>query len=682
MRLAWAPAVVLVLLIPLPAPAAAVPPSDLFLFFERTLDVSQYTNGSTVEAWGALNFSGNPDPPPQVDDIAFRWYAPNGSLAATATVDPDPNGWALSSHRVTTVGTWAINATYVGTPPLWANRTFNVLPETWTGTVILAGSTMIGGNATLAVGPGTVVRSDPDVYLRVKGNLTAIGTDALPITLTSNASAPQAGDWKSLLFHAESGNRSVLEHVQILYAEDGVRLVEAAPQITNVTVGLVTNGFRITNVQARLRGVVVSRAINGLWIEGGAVVLENATVWDVAYGIFGFGGILTVRNATVTNATQVGVFCQAGTILTMENLQVDASRVGLDLRDATARGDWLTLIDLEDAVVTSGSTDLSLWNSSFGSASFFHFRLVDDARVTVVNASFLPGGERASVAPGGLANLTLWNFLNVVADSYDTGLPLEGVTVDVYLDDELAYSSTTDANGTVPERLLRYRVYAPTVSDTWVRLRASLSDHAFADNNRTFLLNASRTERFRGSTADLDGDGHPDFADSDIDGDGLTNEAEALLGTDPRNPDTDGDGLPDAWEFDYRLDPKDAGDAGDDPDGDGLTNLVEFEAGSNPQEPDTDGDGMPDGWEWASELDPTNASDADRDADGDGFTNREEYDGGTDPRDPRSYPTSPLQAAWPFLAALVVAVAIIGLSVVLNRRRSRGKEPPPEGTEG
>jgi hypothetical protein len=34
----------------------------------------------------------------------------------------------------------------------------------------------------------------------------------------------------------------------------------------------------------------------------------------------------------------------------------------------------------------------------------------------------------------------------------------------------------------------------------------------------------------------------------DRDGDGLTDAEEALLGTDPNNPDTDGDGLPDGWE--------------------------------------------------------------------------------------------------------------------------------------
>jgi hypothetical protein len=49
---------------------------------------------------------------------------------------------------------------------------------------------------------------------------------------------------------------------------------------------------------------------------------------------------------------------------------------------------------------------------------------------------------------------------------------------------------------------------------------------------------------------DLDGDGIPDRDDPDIDGDGLTNEQELALGTDPRNPDTDGDGIPDGVEVD------------------------------------------------------------------------------------------------------------------------------------
>ena len=42
---------------------------------------------------------------------------------------------------------------------------------------------------------------------------------------------------------------------------------------------------------------------------------------------------------------------------------------------------------------------------------------------------------------------------------------------------------------------------------------------------------------------------------ADDDGDGLTNEQEAALGTDPHNPDTDGDGIPDGWEVRYGLNP-------------------------------------------------------------------------------------------------------------------------------
>ena len=45
--------------------------------------------------------------------------------------------------------------------------------------------------------------------------------------------------------------------------------------------------------------------------------------------------------------------------------------------------------------------------------------------------------------------------------------------------------------------------------------------------------------------ADLDADGLGDACDPDIDGDGLSNATEASMGTNPRSADTDGDGKPD-----------------------------------------------------------------------------------------------------------------------------------------
>jgi hypothetical protein len=88
----------------------------------------------------------------------------------------------------------------------------------------------------------------------------------------------------------------------------------------------------------------------------------------------------------------------------------------------------------------------------------------------------------------------------------------------------------------------------------------------------------------------------------DSDGDGLTDEEEAELGTDPINPDTDGDGLTDGEEVERGTDPLNP-----DTDGDGFHDGDECARGTDPLNPDTDGDGHSDGDELAcgsSPLDP------------------------------------------------------------------------------
>ncbi|MDP2137998.1 MAG: hypothetical protein Q8J74_09100, partial [Candidatus Didemnitutus sp.] len=92
----------------------------------------------------------------------------------------------------------------------------------------------------------------------------------------------------------------------------------------------------------------------------------------------------------------------------------------------------------------------------------------------------------------------------------------------------------------------------------------------------------------------------------DLDGDGLSNLKEYLLGTNPNNADIDGDGLNDAFE---------------------LT------IGTNPRNADTDGDGLPDGLELILHLNPLSAADAGSDTDGDGITDLAEYLAGSDPSD-------------------------------------------------
>ncbi|MDP4117226.1 MAG: binary toxin-like calcium binding domain-containing protein, partial [Bacteroidota bacterium] len=137
----------------------------------------------------------------------------------------------------------------------------------------------------------------------------------------------------------------------------------------------------------------------------------------------------------------------------------------------------------------------------------------------------------------------------------------------------------------------------------------------------------------------------------DIDNDGLTNDEEEQLGTDPRNPDTDGDGLTDGQEVKlYHTDPLKA-----DTDGDGLSDYDEImKYHTDPLKADTDGDGLNDGDEVMKyKTDPLKA-----DTDGDGLNDGDEVmkyrtdplkvdtdgDGLSDYNEIMKYHTDPLNA--------------------------------------
>ena len=141
----------------------------------------------------------------------------------------------------------------------------------------------------------------------------------------------------------------------------------------------------------------------------------------------------------------------------------------------------------------------------------------------------------------------------------------------------------------------------------------------------------------------------------DTDHDGLSDEMEAGLGTDPRKRDSDGDGLSDLREMRFGSDPLD-----DDSDGDKLKDGREITLGTNPMAADTDGDGIDDRAEtragtltnldenhdgkadWLADLDHERAVDdlnmldgVAVDGDGDGLSDTtEKYFTHTDPNNP------------------------------------------------
>ena len=132
--------------------------------------------------------------------------------------------------------------------------------------------------------------------------------------------------------------------------------------------------------------------------------------------------------------------------------------------------------------------------------------------------------------------------------------------------------------------------------------------------------------------ADTDGDGIPDNEDPDADNDGVNNDDEKAIGTDPLNPDSNGDGVKDGDE-DFDKDGKTNAEESEVPfgrvednNGDGIADPGITDKNNNDvadlAEGDNDGDGIP--------------NSEDPDADGDGVSNDDEIRAGLDPLNPDS----------------------------------------------
>ena len=208
-----------------------------------------------------------------------------------------------------------------------------------------------------------------------------------------------------------------------------------------------------------------------------------------------------------------------------------------------------------------------------------------------------------------------------IADGVELGVPSPGIPGGLSDGQGIAFGGT--ANSFVGDADPNTMTDPTNVDTDGDGINDGVED-ANQDGAATFTLGDSTSS----------GSGETDPTNVDTDSDGLSDGDEVngtgpLTGlgvTDPLDPDTDNGGTQDGTEvLADNTDPtagNGADDAAADPDNDGLSNAQEALLGTDPNNPDTDGDGLDDGDETENDgsVDPGDTDPLDADSDDDGLT--------------------------------------------------------------
>jgi hypothetical protein len=138
-------------------------------------------------------------------------------------------------------------------------------------------SVIVDSNAVLTIPAGTRLLFEPGTTLNVVGTLLAQGQPGNEITLTSLAATPAPGDWTGIQFAGFPTTTSLLDHVNISFAQNGIDVLPG----TGARL-LARNSVIVSNSQ---NGVNVALGA-GDYITDGPVVIEGCRIAHNQNGIY------------------------------------------------------------------------------------------------------------------------------------------------------------------------------------------------------------------------------------------------------------------------------------------------------------------------------------------------------------------------------------------------------------
>lgn len=159
---------------------------------------------------------------------------------------------------------------------------------TWRGSVLVRGSLVVPPHITLRIEPGAVVRfaasGSRKARLTVLGRLHCNGSAERPVTLTSEYSEAEKGDWGGIQF-ISSEKRNLLEQCRIEGTETAIDARFSTVTAKGVTVLRSAVGILLRDATATLTGLALSGCETGLELFDSEAELQEGTISGNRSGI-------------------------------------------------------------------------------------------------------------------------------------------------------------------------------------------------------------------------------------------------------------------------------------------------------------------------------------------------------------------------------------------------------------
>lgn len=371
---------------------------------------------------------------------------------------------------------------------------------TWTramSPVIVTSSLLLESSKTLTIEPGVEVRFEPGTFLRVEGELVALGIETAPIRFTSNAPAPATGAWQGIVL----GNTAVdavidpgvpgdpegewrylegstLQHVEIAYG-GGLYIEDSYPYLANLWIHDTTAAAAARPLGCCTRtGAVTFSYSNGGSPAGTLVLRDSRIVGNPTRGIGGRGtvaGTVQILDNQIRNNTGGGLAIadESGSFSYVARGNIlSGNRSDWGGGIFILRGDANTFVQFNE-FLDNTATDRGGAIAIYGGSPNIHFNLFQG---NTVSGSFGRGGSALFAqgsaleatrntfamnrAPGGATvvldfsrgvNLSSSNFIGNVS-AYDV---LLGTSARGNIDARLSYWGTEDPNA-IAARIFDY----------------------------------------------------------------------------------------------------------------------------------------------------------------------------------------------------------------------------------